>query len=256
MTLLLLLACAPEEKGLDTAAVIETITTDSSTVTTPATETLPTSATTGGTTGFDDCADDLWPADRVVPEGGLLTDRDSYARGDVMEVRWSGLEGVVAFSELTLAELGADDSAGVIREVAGRGGSSGCVRFTHLPQSCGLEPAVQGSGDSALAVGPRVTVDCDGGPMTLTLDRASYVVGAPILVRFSNSPGWPLDFVTVVGRGAAPTLTGLVHYADIYGAYEGEVEVDMGYPPGDYDVVFCRNATLDEVARVSLTITE
>jgi hypothetical protein len=264
LTLLLLLACAPEEKGLDTAAVTETTSTesstDSSTVTTPPVDTPPTSTTTEVTTevttGLEDCGDDLWPADRVVPDGGVLTDRDSYARGDVMEVRWSGLDGVYAFSEVTLAEPGADDPAGIMREVAGRGSSNGCVRFLHLPQSCGLEPAVQGSGDAALAVGPSVTVDCDDGPMTLRLDRASYDVDEPILVSFSNSPGWPLDFITVVERGAPPNPSGLVHFADFYGAYEGEVELDLGYPAGDYDVVFCRNYTVEELARVSLTITD
>jgi endonuclease/exonuclease/phosphatase family metal-dependent hydrolase len=114
-------------------------------------------------------------------------------------------------------------------------------------------------GDTVVATAPFTVAAADAAP-TLTLDAASYAVGAPITASWRDAPGARWDWIGVYARGADPLVASYLYYVYTDQGVVGSVVIDEGgegdwpLPAGEYDAHYLLDDGYTSLAVAPFTV--
>ena len=217
--------------------------------------------------GYDNwwAVDNITVAADIEPEptlAGLATDKGRYVIGEPVTVSFIGGPGNprdwigIYRPDMTPGEQGSLAWKYVSGStIAGDGLSDGSVTFAnHLPVGSYVARFFRNDGYSQLADAVVFTV---GDPPGVVTDRLHYAPGEAITVSFTNGPGKPSDWISLMPHGETSSLAwayvgGTRTPGD--GLANGKLTFAGGLPPGEYRVLFLAHDGYRQLAATTFTV--
>jgi endonuclease/exonuclease/phosphatase family metal-dependent hydrolase len=187
-----------------------------------------------------------------VPEAYVAVDDRLVTVGDSIAVRFHG-----PADELSLALVGDGATSEALRSTSTAAGSTWEVSTADLAP--GDYELRLGSGGDIVSRTP-VSIAAVGAKPTLTLSKASYATGEPIVASWRDAPGSRWDWIGIYARGGDPQADDYLFYQYTGQSVAGSVTVDDSgegdwpLPAGDYDAHYLLDDGYTSLASASFTI--